>query len=56
MLASLTWLEVHVPEGTLNAQTHTQAHFLHWKTPIGTPVMAEIISDLNDIRRHYWEA
>jgi hypothetical protein len=26
------------------------------KTSIGTPIMAEITSDLYSIRRHYWEA
>jgi hypothetical protein len=26
------------------------------KTPIGTPIIAEITGNLNGIRRHYWEA
>jgi hypothetical protein len=26
------------------------------KTPIGTPIIAEITSNLSDIRRHYREA
>jgi hypothetical protein len=54
-LAALKWLEYHVPEDTLNAQAYTQANFLR-KTPIGTPIITKIISNLNGIRRHYWEA
>jgi hypothetical protein len=26
------------------------------RTHIGTPIIAEITSNLNGIRRHYWEA
>jgi hypothetical protein len=54
-LAALKWLEDHAPEGTLNAQACAQAHFLR-KTPIRNPMMTKITSDLNDIRRYYWEA
>jgi hypothetical protein len=55
MLAALKWLEDHAPEGILNAQVYSQAQFPR-KTHNGTPIIAKINSDLNSIRRHYWEA
>jgi hypothetical protein len=55
MLAALKWLEDHAPEGILNAQVYSQAQFPR-KTHNGTPIIAKINSDLNGIRRHYWEA
>jgi hypothetical protein len=54
-LAALRWLKGHDPESTLRAQGYTQAYFPE-EDPIGTPIMAEITSDLNGIGRHYWEA
>jgi hypothetical protein len=51
-MAALKWLEDHVPVGTLNAQAFAQAQFPE-ENPIGTLIMTESTSDLNDIRRHY---
>jgi hypothetical protein len=53
MLAALKWLEDYVPECTLNAQAYARAHFPK-EDPHWTPIMAEITSNLDDIRRHYW--
>jgi hypothetical protein len=51
-LAASKWLEDHAPEDTLNAQAYIRPIFPN-KTPIGTPIIAEVTSNLNGIRRHY---
>jgi hypothetical protein len=57
MLAALKWLEDHTPERyPKRPSIYAQTYFHEEDPPIGTPIIAKIISDLNGIRRHYWEA